>query len=177
MDGDLAAVFTRKIRVSLITGAPVARDVTADAAECARLAALFGLPAIGRLSGAFVLTLERGGVIAARLRLFARVTQVCVVSLEEFPAEIREESDLRFVPAAKVKEGAEVELDPETLDGPDEIFYGGEFLDLGAVLAEQLALALDPYPKKPGAVLAVEEDGADEANKHPFAALRKLRRD
>ncbi len=175
MDSDLAAVFTRKLRVSLVAGGPVERDVEADAAECAALANLFGLPGIGRLSGAFVLTHERGGVIGATLRLFARVRQICVVSLEEFEAEIREETALRFVPAARVKEGAEVELDPETLDGPDEIFYGGEFLDLGAVLAEQLALALDPYPKKPGAVLAVEDDGAKAGEKHPFAALGKLR--
>ncbi len=42
-------------------------------------------------------------------------------------------------------------------------------IDLGEALAEQLALALDPYPRKPGAKLPSEasDDGAN-----PFSALK-----
>ena len=40
-------------------------------------------------------------------------------------------------------------------------------IDLGEAAAEQLALALDPYPRAPGAVLEMEE----EPEAAPFAAL------
>ncbi len=168
MEDDLGAIFSRKMRVS--AAGVLERRIEASAAECAALAAAFGLPAVLKLAGEFVLTPEAGGVFAATVRLAARVRQVCVVTLEEFEAELREEEELRFVPAWAVKEGAEVELDFETLEGPDEIIYGGEVIDLGAALAEQLALALDPYPRKPGAALAAE--ALDEEAK-PLAGLAK----
>jgi hypothetical protein len=173
MEADLSAVFSRVMRVSGIGAGAVERRIEADAAELAGLAALFGLPAVSALAGDFVLAHERGGVIGARLRLRARVRQVCVVSLDEFWAEVAEDAVLRFVPASSVKEGEEIELDPETLEGPDEISYGGDTVDLGAVLAEQLALALDPYPRKPGAALPAEV--ASEAVT-PFAVLGRLRK-
>jgi hypothetical protein len=173
MEADLGAVFSRLMRVSGIGAGAVERRIEADAAELSGLAALFGLPAISALTGDFVLAHERGGVIGARLSLRARVRQVCVVSLEEFWTDVAEDAVLRFVPAAAVKEGAEIELDPETLEGPDEISYGGETVDLGAVLAEQLALALDPYPRKPGAALPADVAGEVMT---PFAVLGKLRK-
>jgi len=173
MDGDLAGIFSRKMRVSGIGSGKVERFVEANEAERAGLAALFGLPGIAALSGEFLLTPERGGVIGATLRLAARVTRVCVVSLEEFEAEVREVAALRFVPAVAVKEGAEIELDPESLEGPDEIYFGGEVIDLGAVLGEQLALALDPYPRKPGAALPAEVAGEGAGN--AFSVLGRLR--
>ena len=63
------------------------------------------------------------------------------------------------------------DADPEALD---EIPYADGMLDLGEAAAEQLALALDPYPRAPGAALP---EIADEAEAHrPFAALASLRR-
>jgi len=173
MDTDFAPLFSRPMRVSGLGDQPAERCIEAKPEECAALARLFKLPAIHALRGHFTLTHERGGIISGQLSLFARLTQTCVVSLEDFDADLREAVDLRFVPAATVKEGAEIELDPESLDGPDEIFYTGESIDLAAVLAEQLALALDPYPKKPGATLAAPEDAAVQ---NPFAALARLRK-
>jgi uncharacterized metal-binding protein YceD (DUF177 family) len=173
MDTDFAPLFSRPMRVSGLGDKPAERRIEASQAECAALAGLFKLPAIQALRGDFTLAHERGGVISGRLTLFARLTQTCVITLEDFGTELREAAGLRFVPAAAVKEGAEIELDPETLEGPDEIFYAGESIDLGAVLAEQLALALDPYPKKPGATLAAPEDASVQ---NPFAALARLRK-
>jgi hypothetical protein len=43
-------------------------------------------------------------------------------------------------------------------------------LDLGEAVAEQLALALDPYPRVPGAELPEIESDPQE---RPFAALRR----
>jgi hypothetical protein len=169
MSEDLSAVFSRRMKLSGIGPDQVVREITANPAECAALAALFGLPALASLAGHFTLAHEQRGVIKADLRVAARLTQTCVITLEPFETSIAETAHLRFVPAAKLHEAETVELDAETLEGPDEIFYSGESIDLGAVLAEQLALSLDPYPRKPGAKLP--EGLADDTPTGPFAAL------
>lgn len=161
--------FHRPIRASHIKEATQEHVLLADEATRAELASRFGLPGIALLRGEFTLRHERSGVIAARLRMQAKVTQTCVLSLEPFDTRIDEESELRFVPAQSLPESEGVELDPETLEGPDEIPYTADLLDLGEALAEQLALALDPYPRKPGATLPAEFSGEP---KSPFAALK-----
>jgi hypothetical protein len=167
----LSEIFSRRMKAAPIGAVPVGRRIEAEPAECAMLAASFGLPAIASLAGDFTLTslASSGGVIEAVLALTARVTQICVVSLEPFEARIAETARLRFIPSAKIREdSALVEIDPESLEGPDELPYSGDTIDLGAALAEQLALALDPYPRKPGATLP---PGASSGDANPFAIL------
>jgi uncharacterized metal-binding protein YceD (DUF177 family) len=161
--------FSRPIRATHIHGDPQTHELVADAPALAALAARFGLPGIAALSGRFVLQHERGGMIAASLTMQASVTQLCVVTLEPFAADIAEQVELRFVPAAKSDDEEEEVLAPESLEGPDEIPYEEGIIDLGEALAEQLALALEPYPRKPGAKMP-EEATDDEAS--PFAALK-----
>ena len=48
-------------------------------------------------------------------------------------------------------------------------------LDVGEAVAEQLSLALDPYPRAPGVALEKQWTGEGGAAK-PFAALDKLRK-
>jgi uncharacterized metal-binding protein YceD (DUF177 family) len=101
----------------------------------------------------------------AQGELEARVTRVCVVSLDEFETAVAEEFRVRFVPAGLESD----EIDP---DADDEIPYAGGEIDLGEAAAEQLALALDPYPRMPGVELPETGEAAVEG---PFAALRKGR--
>jgi uncharacterized metal-binding protein YceD (DUF177 family) len=92
------------------------------------------------------------------------VVQVCVISLDEFESEVVERFVVRFVP-----EGTESdEIDPD--EDVDEIPYAGGVIDLGEAAAEQLGLALDPYPRKPGATLP--ESAAGEPG-NPFASLAR----
>ncbi len=163
----MADEFTRLIKASHIHGSAQSFRVEADAAARAALAQRFGLPDIAQLSGDFTLMHEAGGVISARLSLQASFTHICVVSLEPFKATLGEDTALRFIPAAKLADAPE--LDPETLEGPDEIPYENDDIDLGEALAEQLALALDPYPRKPGAELPA---AISEAEENPFTILR-----
>ncbi len=147
--------------------------VRADATQRAALAARFGIPAIARLEGRFTLHHERSGILAAALTMDAAVTQVCVVTLEPFEVVIQDSAALRFVPEAALRhapaeDAAEEDITPDSLDSPDEIPYANDTLDLGAALAEQLALALDPYPRKPAATLP---DNATDHSANPFAAL------
>lgn len=165
--------FSYPVRAGQIREQKQDYTIRAGDAQRATLAARFGLPAISRLEGRFILHHERSGIIAAELAMNATITQTCVVSLEPFEAKIKEQATLRFVPEAAMHHASgdeedEEDVTPDTLDSPDEIPYSGDIIDLGAALAEQLALALDPYPRKPGAALP---DSASDNSAHPFAAL------
>jgi uncharacterized metal-binding protein YceD (DUF177 family) len=166
--GQMETEFTRPIRAGHIKDDAQTHVLLADETARALLAARFGLPGIAYLRGEFILQHERSGVLAAKLHMRATVTQTCVVTLEPFETTIEERSELRFVPAQSLPESEGVELDTETLEGPDEIPYTDGMLDLGEALAEQLALALDPYPRKPGAALPDEYEATPE---NPFAVL------
>jgi len=158
-----------KIRAAHVKDAPQEHIIVADPAARAALAKMYGLPAIALLRGEFVLQHERAGVIAATLRMQARVTQTCVVTLEPFDDYLDERVALRFVPQSSSPEPEDIELDPETLEGPDEIPYANGEIDLWDALTEQLSLSLDPYPRKPGAELPEEASGAVP---NPFAVLK-----
>jgi uncharacterized metal-binding protein YceD (DUF177 family) len=132
---------------------PDAVMVDADAAERAAVATRLRVPEVRMLRCRFSLR-QRGAVVDADGVLEADVVQECVVSLEPVEQHVAERFSLRFVP-----EGREsVDDDPEA---PDELPYRGTSIDLGEAAAEQLALALDPYPRHPDAVLepAAEKDG------------------
>ena len=54
----------------------------------------------------------------------------------------------------------------------------GNAIDLGEMVAQCLALELDPYPRKPGIEYVPEaEKLQDSGAESPFAALAQLKRD
>lgn len=146
-----------------------------DAAARAALAADFGIPGIPALTAEVTLVPRSGGRVHVSGRVKAVVTQTCVVTLEDFDAPVDEEIDIDFAPPEQLPEirpGAEVDV--TELDLPDPLVDGT--VDAGAVVAEFLALGLDPYPRKPGvAFKGVVE--MDDAGASPFAALARLRKD
>ena len=158
--------FYRPLALDRIGAHGLDMKVEASAAECAALALRMKLPAVHAVSCTFHLIREGRDRVLARGHLKARVTQTCVISLDEFEADIEEVFQVRFVPSGEENEDDDPESD-------DEIPYEGNLVDLGEAAAEQLGLALDPYPRKPGAALSEPEA---EAKPHPFAALSGLRR-
>jgi uncharacterized metal-binding protein YceD (DUF177 family) len=139
--------------------------VEASTTERAALAARMGIPAVRSLVCRFRVTRNGADRFTAIGHLSAHVVQTCVISLDEFSAEVDEHFRLSFVPAGEEAD----DIDPE--DPVDEIGYRGSVLDLGEAAAEQLGLALDPYPRRPGATLP--EHGAEPAPAHPFDVLRR----
>jgi len=154
------------IRLDQVTRAGLRLTIEADAAQRAALAVRMGIPAIAALRCKFRLRREGESVVTAEGTLTARVTQTCVVSLEDFETTVAETFRVRFVPSGEERE----DVDP---DDDDEIPYEDGVFDLGEAAAEQLGLALDPYPRMPDAALPeIEPD--DEP--HPFAALGAFRK-
>lgn len=157
------------------TGADVAFE--ADAAQLAALAAGYGLLAVERLAVTTTLTPADTGAVTVDGRVTADIVQACVVSLEPVAQHIDETFAVRFVPADSREAGAppgpgkEVAIDPDAPDPPEVM--QGTTIDPGALAEEMFVLAIDPYPRAPGAELPAEAgDEADAAEESPFAALR-----
>ena len=149
-------------------------DVVATPEERAALAAAIDIPAIERLEARLAVTAIRGG---ARVRghVSASVVQVCVVSLDPFEAPVEEDIDVRFSRHVRAAPGAEIDLTAEPDDAPEPL--EGDVVDVGAVVAEHLALGLDPYPRKPGVQFEEIVDAAGDAPEpSPFAGLSGLLR-
>ena len=164
------------VAIGQIGAGGLEREVVATTAECAAIAARLLVPAVGALSCRFRLTPAGNGVVSAEGVLSARVTQECVVTTDPFEAEVQEAFRVRFVPEAQFVEPEEEDL--LDLEADDEIPYPGHHIDLGEAAVEQLALALDPYPRKPGATLdeAALPSDPEEAPASPFAALARRAR-
>lgn len=105
-------------------------------------------------------------------RVDALVTRLCGVTLEPFEVAIDEPLKVRVVPAgspnAPQTEG-EIVVDLDAEDPPDEA--DGDGVEPAAYVVEALALALDPFPRKPGVVF---EPPAGNDEPSPFAALASL---
>jgi len=155
----------RPLPVARIGADGLNRVVEASPTECAALAARLGVPAVLGLTCRFDLKPGRDGVVAARGRLNARVVQNCVVTLDDFETTVAEDFTVRFLPEADQAEELDLEAD-------DEIPIRDGVIDLGEAAAEQLALAIDPYPRCPGAKLSQRELDVPEA---PLARLGALR--
>ncbi len=142
---------------------------TARAAIAARLR----LPAVMALAVRWTLRAVAGGVIEADGVLEAKVVQDCVVTLEPFEVPVVERFRVLFVPEGECRDER---LDDDDPDAPDAIPFAGGTIDLGEASVEQLALALDPFPRKPGAAF-VDDADADEASaaSSPFAILAARR--
>ena len=163
--------FSRPQRLDTIGAGESRVSVEADTAERAALARRFGLIAIDRLAADYAIRRDAAGIVA-RGHLSGAVVQPCSVTGDRVPAKIEEDFAIRFVPEGGGNDD-EVELSE---DDCDTVFYSGGAIDLGEAAAETLALALDPFPRSPGAEAALREAGVlGEEEAGPFAALAKLR--
>jgi hypothetical protein len=165
--------------VDLTTMKPVAiMTVTAEAPERDILARRMGIEGIDRLEADLTLEILPG---KERLRLSGRLRaalrQLCVVTLEPLQAAVDEEFTVIY--AGSVEDTDEVMIagagDAARDDAWDEP-WPGDTLDVGEAVAQQLALAIDPYPRAPGAVAEPAADAGPTPSR-PFAALSSMVKD
>lgn len=167
------AEFSRPVEISRLGDAETVHDIEASPVERAALAQRFGLLALDSLSATVRLRRVRGGA-AIRLsgRLTADVTQACVVSLAPVEDHVEDEFTVLYAdsgPADETAIGADADVElPEPLPaGP---------LDIGEAVAQQLSLALDPYPRAPGVEVDRKWSETREGRENRFARLAALRK-
>ena len=158
--------FSRPLMVDRVPALGRHERIAADEKECTALAKRLGLPRIHALGGLLKAEPWRGGGLKITGTLNARVDQVSVISLETFTSDLEFAVERYFLSPRAGKPGDEEDVD---------IIENGS-VDLGEILAETMALELDPYPRKAGEAFNDIEEQPEPAKVSPFTALSKLRR-
>ena len=174
------AVLSRILKVDEIKDG-ASGEIAASEAERDAIVGLLDLAGLERLSFPYRLDHGAGGRWRLTGRLQANVTQTCVVSLDPVEVRLDVPVEVEFWPASLLKEpeeGAEDPVSVALLDWPEPIADGR--IDLGPLIYETLATALDPYSKREGVSFDWSQQGppqeAGEGKSGPFAALAALKR-
>jgi uncharacterized metal-binding protein YceD (DUF177 family) len=167
------------LMVAQIPEAGVHRDIEADAPVRAAMAEVGSLREVLSASASLDVMPSGGGRFHVAGRVRARIGQTCVVTLDPIESDIDEPIDLTFAPPEQIPQLSDLvddaaESDEEIPDPPEPIVNG--VIDLGRLATDALLLAIDPYPRKPGAVFEPLVEAADPED-HPFAALKALKPD
>jgi uncharacterized metal-binding protein YceD (DUF177 family) len=183
----LKSEIERIVDLDRMSTGSAALDITASDGERAALAKRFGFLDLPAFSARVTVDRRVGGQVIVKGRLRGRIVQACILTLDPVTQELDDAFRIVF------QQDLAEERDPESgeallnaqADAPEPLT--GNLLDVGEIIAEQLSLAADPYPRRPGVKL---EDvlpkpgkggkGGDDAGKahqrpHPFAGLAALR--
>lgn len=166
--------FSRPLLASSVPAEGLEATLRPNEAERAALARENDLVALKDLEARLRITRKGAEGLAVTGVVCAKVRQTCVVTLEEFDAPVEESVDVTFAPPANPAQRPrtktfedEAGFDEFGEDAPDPIIDGA--IDLGAVVAEFLALGLDLYPRSPGATFV--EPAPETEKDSPFAVL------
>ena len=172
---DVRGAWNEVVALNEAQRATVKRTLCADEAARGRIAKALGLESLDRLEADMRVAPWLDGVEISG-RWTARVGQICGVTLEPFESDLEGEIHLRALPEGSSalgepdEAGGELDLDPEADDPPDRL--ESDRIDLAAYLVEDLALAIDPFPRKPGVAFEAPEQPGELS---PFAVLAKLK--
>ncbi len=134
--------FAQAVRIDTIRDGE-RLDVTADEAARAAIAERLRLTRLDRLEAHVVLERD-GSNILAKGRVLASLDQSCVITGDPVAAHIDEPFEVKFIPEPTVAApDEEIELAAEDCD---TMFHDGATIDLGAAVADSLALALESLP-------------------------------
>lgn len=170
MDAPSATEFARPVELSRLSHGEQRFEISANAAERAALASRFGLIGVDKLEAAVRLGRIAGGLVRLEAELDADVVQTCVVTLDPVRNHVAEGFTVLYGEGAEARE--------VTLDGEAETIEPivGGMIDIGEAVAQQLSLALDPFPHKPGVGTVNVSAGAEAPPPDsPFKVLARLR--
>jgi uncharacterized metal-binding protein YceD (DUF177 family) len=177
----------RMVDLDRMSSGSAALDITASDGERAALAKRFGFVGLPAFSARVTIDRRPGGQVIVEGRLRGRIVQACILTLDPVTQELDDVFRIVF------KQDLTEEKDPESgeallnaqVDAPEPL--AGNMLDVGEIVAEQLSLAADPYPRRPGAKLedvlpkprkggkGRDDAGKTEQRRHPFVGLAALR--
>jgi uncharacterized metal-binding protein YceD (DUF177 family) len=168
--------FSRIVTPDRLGGPKVVESLVASPEERAAVARRLGILAVDRLAAEVTVKNLGAGQFRVEGTWQAEVQQACVVTLEPVADSLSGRLEASFEAREARGAGSEVVVDPEAADPAESL--PAEGLDLGELVVQELAVALDPYPRAPGAEVPAEYRPPErDEDKGPFAALRALKGD
>lgn len=164
--------FSRLVDADRIGKEGLVIEVAANAEERAALAKRFGLEALRGFTGRARLMALGGGRVRLQVTFDADVLQSCVITLEPVASHISDRFEVVYAPVTDGKTETEVFVDVASEDPPEPLLEGK--IDLGEMMAQHLAMQIDPYPRSSGAPEGswqTDEDG--KAAEGPFEKLKQ----
>jgi hypothetical protein len=168
--------FSRRLDVAALETREVARQIEATPAEREAVARRLGLHALNALAASLRVRRRSERIVEVVGAFEADVEQTCVVTLDPVASHLSRRFRQIYAADAEAPSGEViVGVDDEAEDAPEPLTDGG--IDLGEAVVQQLAVSLDPYPRKPGAEIPAAYASADGGDGNDaFAALARLRR-
>ncbi len=176
--GDTHNEFSHPVKVSELPKTGVDLVLEADDEERDELAKRYNILTLQSLNAKMRVVPWKGRGVHVNGGFAAHIEQACVVTLEPVEESVSGEFSIYFLPETEPVDlvDGEIVLDPENEDELDQL--QGDELDVGEIVAEQLAVAINPYPRKPGvdaSAYAPPPDTEDEDKPNPFAVLEQLK--
>jgi uncharacterized metal-binding protein YceD (DUF177 family) len=172
-DLDVAGAWRETIPVADATRGTVHRKLQADELARARITKLLGLDGLKSLEASIAVSPWLDGV-QVEGDWKATVTQTCGVSLDLFDTDLAGHISVRLLPQGSAALGQteeqDMDLDPDADDPPDVLIDAD--IPIAAYVVEELSLAIDPFPRKPGVEFTAPDLGPEPS---PFAVLAKLK--
>ncbi len=180
---DLPSPISISVTLRMVTTNGHRVKFEADAETREKIADLFDLIVLDSFVAKATLVPWRRDGVQLDGEIIARLSQACIVSLEPVSDQIEQSFRLRLVREGSklarqlttLDEEAPVTLDDDDIPDP----FSGETIEVGAIFLEQLALALNPYPRVEGkefADSAFAETDQPAQRENPFAALEALKK-
>lgn len=162
--------FSHMIKLDEIGVGSSTIRLSADPTALGALAARFDLATLENLDAELAVSRDPKGILAEG-RIRSTLSQHCIATGEPVRTVLDDPVKIRFVP--EPVDRVEIELEA---DDCDSMFYEGQSIDLGEAVAQSLGLALDPYPRSPGAAEELKAAGVKaEEDIVPTGALAGLK--
>ncbi len=178
MTGNPAHGFSYLLPADTIGEAQKILRIVVDEAARGAWARRFDLIAIDSLVADLTISrIADSALIRVSGSLRADIVQACVVSREPVAASIDVTISERLGPQDEGE--AEMDFDIDEEDPP--LPFTDDSIELGELLAQHLAISIDPYPRAVGvaspSVMKNEERNDERRSNRPFASLAILKKD
>ncbi|AGA64355.1 hypothetical protein B488_03620 [Liberibacter crescens BT-1] len=176
---DSEEAFSYLVKVKSAVSRQIDLKLKANCIEREKLAQLWNVPLVEDLHAELQLVpWEKNGVRAVGT-VYAKIIQTCVLTLEPVISLIEETLEYIFVPEySKLLDTLTDNVD-DVASGwqPDIVTFSKDgVIDVGVIISESVALAINLYPKKEGAVFVNDYDSFDNRKVSSFEALKNWKR-
>jgi len=165
--------LSRSLKIDGIPRAGIEEKIIAKPSERDALAIRLNIISLKRFETIITVEHEKANMFSVKGGIYAELSQKCIVTLEKVNETIRDNFDILMAPDYILKKQNNENIELEEV----EPIYNG-VMDLGEIATQYLAMSINQYPRKEGAVwealFADESKEQDEViSSNPFLKLLK----